>query len=100
MFQGLSLVGIMGGIRLPPETQLLVKAAQVTTTTSFGLFIAMVLGTFAIKGVAQKPLYREASAGSRMLLLVSILMLLTWAAIALPWQPQVANRHRLQTLLN
>ena len=100
MFQGLSLVGIMGGIRLPPETQLLVKAAQVTTTTSFGLFIVMVLGTFAIKGVAQRPLYREVSAGSRMLLPVSILMLLTWAAIALPWQPQVANRHRLQTLLN
>lgn len=99
-FQGLSLVGIMGGIRLPPHTQVLVNAANFTTITSFWLFIALFIAAFFFKGVAQKPLFRPISTASRALLPATILMLLAWVAIAIPLQPQISNRYRLERLLD
>ena len=49
-FKGISLVGIMGGVRLPPETLLLQKAAQVTLQYSFFLFCILLV----IKIIAHK----------------------------------------------
>lgn len=100
IFQGLSLVGIMGGIRLPPHTQVLVNAANFTTIASFWLFITLFIATFFVKGVAQKPLSRPTSAAPRVMLPAAILMFLAWVAIAIPLQPQISNRFRLQQMLD
>jgi hypothetical protein len=100
MFQRLSLVGIMGGIRLPPHTELLVHAANFTNMISFWLCIAMFIAAFLIKGIAQKPLLRPVSTASRALLPVTALMFLAWVAIAIPLQPQISNRYRLLLLLD
>jgi hypothetical protein len=99
-FQGLSLVGIMGGIRLPPHTELLVKAANFTTIVSFWLFITLFVATFCVKGVAQKPLFRPASTASGALLPATILMFIIWAAIAIPLQPKIANKYHLETMID
>ncbi len=98
-FKGLSLVGIMGGIRLPPETKLLVHAANTTTTVSFFLFITFLIVGFFVKGVAQKPLFRPTAGTSRSLIGTTLLIFLAWAAIAVPWHPQIANRYHLQQLI-
>lgn len=99
IFQGLSLVGIMGGIRLPPHTQLLVKAATFTTNVSFWLFIVLVIATFFFKGVAQKPLFRPASSASRALLPAAVLMFFIWIAVAIPQQPKISNKYSLQRMI-
>lgn len=98
-FQGLSLIGIMGGIRLPPHTQLLVKAANFTTSVSFWLFIVLVIATFLVKGVARKPLDRPGYAASRTLFPVTCIMLIAWAAVAIPLQPEISNRNRLERMI-
>lgn len=98
-FQGLSLVGIMGGIRLPPHTELLVHAANFTNIASFWLCIAFFTATFFFKGVAKRPLFRPASSASRAVLPATILMFLAWVVIAIPLQPQIANGYRLTRLI-
>ena len=98
-FQGLSLIGIMGGIRLPPHTQLLVKAANFTTSVSFWLFITLVIATLFVKGIARKPLDRPGFAASRTLFPVTGLMLIAWAAVAIPLQPEISNRNRLERMI-
>lgn len=100
VYQRLSLVGIMGGIRLPPHTELLVHAANFTKLVSFWLFIALFIASFFFKGVAQKPLFRPPSSAPRKLLPAAILMFLAWVAIAIPFQPQVANRYHLQLMID
>lgn len=97
--QRLSLVGIMGGIRLPPHTELLVHAANFTNMVSFWLCIAMFIAAFFVKGIAQKPLFRPASIASRAMLPAAIIMFIAWGAIAIPLQPQISNKYRLQSLL-
>ncbi len=99
IFQGLSLVGIMGGIRLPPQTQLLVNAANFTTTVSFWLVILLFIATFFVAGIAQKPLFRQASSASRALLPAAALMFIMWVGVAIPLQPQIANRYRLERMI-
>ncbi len=98
-FQRLSLVGIMGGIRLPPHTELLVHAANFTNIVSFWLLILLFIATFFVKGIAQKPLFRPASNASRKLLPAAILMSIAWVAVAIPLHPQISNRYRLERLL-
>lgn len=47
-FKGISLVGIMGGVRLPPETLLLQSAAKVTLQYSFFLLFILLLVKLAL----------------------------------------------------
>lgn len=98
-FKGLSLVGIMGGIRLPPHTELLVQAANVTTIVSFWLLIACVIASFFVKGIATQPLYREVTAASKSVIPLGALTLLAWSVLAIILRPQVANRYQLQELI-
>lgn len=98
-FKGLSLVGIMGGIRLPPHTELLVQAANFTTIVSFWLLIACVIASIFVKGTASQPLYRTVTAASKSLIPASALTLLAWAVLAIVLRPQVANRYHLQGLI-
>ena len=81
--QALSLIGIMGGIRLPPQTQLLVSAANFTAIVSFWLLIGFFIAAFFVKGVAKKPLFRDASPAPRTLLHATFVMLLAWVVIAI-----------------
>lgn len=98
-FKGLSLVGIMGGIRLPPHTELLVQAANFTTIVSFWLLIACVIASFLVKGIAIQPLNRTVTAASKAVIPLSALTLLAWALLAIVLRPQVANRYHLQELI-
>ncbi|MES2475966.1 MAG: hypothetical protein V4640_09305 [Verrucomicrobiota bacterium] len=99
-FQALSLIGIMGGIRLPPETQLLVDAANLTASVSFWLLIALFFLTLMAKGVAKRPLSRPTSPASPALFAVTAVLMLIWTVIAVPQHPRIANRYELQRLID
>ncbi len=98
-FKGLSLVGIMGGIRLPPHTELLVQASNFTTSVSFWLLIACIIASFIVRGVANQPLYRSTRPASKSVILVSAFTMLAWAMLATLFHPLVANRYQLQELI-
>jgi hypothetical protein len=98
-FEGLSLVGIMGGIRLPPETQLLVQAAGFTSVVSFWLMIICIIASFIVRGVANQSLYRNTSAASKSVFSLSVLILIAWSILAMIIRPQIANRYHLKELI-
>jgi hypothetical protein len=99
-FKGMSLVGIMGGVRLPPHDQLLRDVTGFTTVASFWIFIAAVIALFFVKGRASAPLSRAASGFPKSSLAVAVLSLLVWLVIAIPVQPRIQNRHRLEQLID
>ena len=94
-FKSLSLIGIMGGVRLPPHTQLLKEATDFTAAASFWVFLAAVLAACWTRGVAARPLHRPPGAGVKPGLLPAALALALWVLVALPAQPAIANRLRL-----
>lgn len=98
-FKGLSLVGIMGGIRLPPHTELLVQAANFTTVASFWILLISVIISFSVNGVARRPLSRAVTSSAKSIILVSALILLGWSFIAIMQRPPIANRYRLEKLI-
>ncbi len=97
--EALSLIGIMGGVRLPPHTQLLASAAGFTVMASFWIFIVSVIASFLVKGIAKRPLSRPASAGNKLLIPVTSLVLLAWVGVAIHSRPPIANRYRLESLI-
>ncbi len=99
-FQGISLVGIMGGVRLPPETELLVAAARFTNSVSIWLFAACVIAGFLIKGIARSPLFRPTRSEPKSLIPATLAALLAWLVPAAAMHPAMANRHQLQTLID
>jgi hypothetical protein len=94
-FKSMSLIGIMGGVRLPPHTQLLKEASDFTAVASFWVFLAAVLAACWTRGVAARPLHRPPGAGVKPGLLPAALALALWVLVALPAQPAIANRLRL-----
>ena len=98
-FKSLSLIGIMGGVRLPPHTQLLKEASDFTAAASFWVFIAAVLASRLTRGVAERPLSRPLVGGVKPASALAGLALALWVLISLPSQPAIANRHRLQSLI-
>lgn len=98
-FERLSLVGIMGGIRLEPHTTLLVDATRFTTTASFFIFVGSVIAHFFTKARAAKPLFRPAAGAARKLYALALGALTLWMLAALPMRPLQANRHHLAQLL-
>ncbi len=100
LFRSKSLIGIMGGVRLSPQNALLKNAADFTAAASFWIFIVCLVFSFIVKGAAERPLLQEKPASSTRSLGIAALCLLAWALASLPIQPKVANRHRLQTLID
>lgn len=100
IFKGLSLVGIMGGIRLPPHTELLVEAANFTTKWSFWVLIVCVVGSLFVKEIANQPLYRSASKASKSVIVAISTTLFAWSVVAVVMRPQVANRYQLKQLID
>jgi len=101
-YKGISLVGIMGGVRLPPADQTLLKATQFTIVASFWIFIGALLAMIVFlsfkKDVAKSSLYRDGSAFLKMSLLAAVACVLTWVGISIPFQPNIQNRYKLQLL--
>ena len=98
-FKSLSLIGIMGGVRLPPHTQLLKDATDFTATASFWVFLAAVLACCLTRGVALRPLHRSGGGGAKLGLWVGALALGFWVLVSFPDQLLVANRKRLEDLI-
>lgn len=98
-YKGLSLVGIMGGVRLPPHDELLRQASAFTSAASFWVFIASLLAIFFIKGAAKKPLHRHSSGFPKSSLILAAATVVIWAAMAIPFQPAIKNRHHLTQLI-
>lgn len=99
-FKGISLVGIMGGVRLPPHDELLRDVTGFTTVASFWIFIVMVIALFFIKGRASLPLSRAAGGVPKSPLVTAAVFLLIWIAIAVPFQSAIRNRHHLEKLIH
>jgi hypothetical protein len=102
-FKGISLVGIMGGVRLPPHTELLVHAAK--TTSVFSFMLTLILGALWLgslhgrRAVAVRPLpWRKEPIPSKTILCVTLLILLSLLA-SIPIQRKVQRNHHLDSLI-
>jgi len=99
MAKGMSLVQIMGGVRLPPHTQLLKEASGFIAGTSFWVFVAAVVACWVVKGAAERSLDRERTASMAPSAGFSILAFAAWIAASLPFQPAVRNKYTLERLI-
>jgi hypothetical protein len=100
LFGSRSLVQIMGGVRLPPHTELLHQAGQSAIEASFWVFLISVCFCWSIKGVALTPLDRPgAKKLPRPALALAVASLAAWALAALPFHGRIVNRDRLKQLL-
>jgi hypothetical protein len=95
----MSLVQIMGGVRLPPHTQLLRDASEFIAGVSFWIFVATVALCWIIQGRAALLLARTKTAAPWASATMAVVALAIWAAVAAPLQPQAANHHRLETFI-
>ena len=98
-FKAMSLVQIMGGVRLPPHSKLLREASQQVLGISFILVILGIIACNLIKGKAVHPLHRAAESSPSAAMGMALPALLLWIILALPLQPKAANRTRLERLL-
>ncbi len=98
-FKSLSLIGIMGGVRLPPHQELLREATGFTAGASFWIFIASCILLFFIKGRAITPLNRDKAGIPRTAIITSVIFLLSFIALAIPFQSALQNRHQLEKLI-
>ena len=98
-FKTMSLVGIMGGVRLPPHTQLLRDATAFVAGVSFWGFIAAIAACWMVKGTAKLPLSREAGSSALASTWLAAFALAAWVVASLPFQPAVQNKHRLESLI-
>jgi len=102
-FKGISLVGIMGGVRLPPHTELLVHAAKTTSMVSFILTLilgALWLGSlFSRRVVAVRPLpWRKEPIPTKTILSITLLIVFSLLA-SIPIQRKVQRNHHLNSLI-
>jgi len=100
-FQSLSLVGIMGGVRLHPHHEYLLKATEFTMIGALILFFISVVATPLIKSGQQAahPLHRAPATHGSGLWIVAPLILTVWVLVSIPMQAKVRNRYHLETLL-
>lgn len=98
-FKGRSIVGIMGGVRLPPEDALLIQATNFTSMASFWTFVICLVAILVIRGASKKPLHRDSSGFPKSSMILACTTLLIWILIAIPFQPVIQNRHHLEELI-
>jgi hypothetical protein len=97
--KAMSLVQIMGGVRLPPDTRLLREASQQGLAIAFILAVMGVVACNLIRGRAVSPLYRPAESSSRAGFGFAMTALLIWIALSLPFHPQLSNKAKLERLI-
>lgn len=101
VFKSMSLVQIMGGVRLPPHTKLLQEASHFATEASFWVFVVAVIACWRIKGVAVTPLDRTSTAvAPRSAFMLAVASVAAWALAALPFHGEIVNRDRLEHLVD
>ena len=93
LIKGLSLVSIMGGVRLPPHHAFIKQASGVVVTGSFWLGMASLLAIIVYvsrgsEGVT-KPLCRDRVVDNPRVIQVAAACLLGWILIAIPVQGPV-----------
>lgn len=98
MSKALSLVGIMGGVRLPPQDQLLLTATNYTGMVSFWTFVVGVVALFFVKGPAANPLSRDRAGFPGKTLWLALVCFGLWVSAAVPGYPQIWNRYELKRL--
>lgn len=98
-WKGMSLVQIMGGVRLPPHTQLLQNASFFVAQASFWIFLVTVVACLVVKGVAVRPLHRAWKDSPAKALVASMFAMAAWFAGGIPFQPAVRNRLELKALI-
>lgn len=101
-FKGMSLVGIMGGVRLPPHTQLLRDAANVTTVASFWVAVITFVITIMVlrrSKRAQKTLPWRKEKPPTAALVTALVIVAIGAVLSVPRQRLVQRNHHLETLL-
>lgn len=101
-FKGLSLVGIMGGVRLPPHTKLLQEAAGFTAMASFWITIvamiaAPIIGRKFARASRQIPWRTEKAPW--LALFLACLCLILWAGAGRLTQVKVQRNHHLTELI-
>ena len=101
-FKGLALVGIMGGVRLPPHNDLLRHATEATVFMSFWLAIFTLL--FALLFASQlkrarMPLPWRVERPPVSTLVTALVALFVWAGVSYPRQQQVQRNHHLNRLI-
>ncbi|MFK7850179.1 MAG: hypothetical protein AB8D78_04300 [Akkermansiaceae bacterium] len=84
-FKRLSLIGIMGGVRLPPESQLLLKATEFTQVVSFWIFIGSLIACFLTKGRMDTPFSRRRVPIPYPTIVVATISLISWLALAISY---------------
>jgi hypothetical protein len=98
-FKTLSLVGIMGGVRLPPHHEFLKKASGFVMTGSFWLgiacLLAMVICSITRHRRAAGSLCRDPKPESRGLIPAAWTALMVWGLTAIPVQVQVSRNYQL-----
>lgn len=103
VFSGLSLVGIMGGVRLPPHHEFLQDASNTVATLSF--WLGAILAPFFLltprrhSRVPRSFVVPTTMAG-RPGWIATFVIVGLWIAVALPLQPKMQRRHHLQSLLS
>ena len=99
--KSMSLVQIMGGVRLPPHTKLLQEASHFATEASFWVLVVAVIACWSIKGVAVTPLNRPSTAvAPRSAFMFAVAPVVAWALAALPFHGEIVNRGRLEHLVD
>ncbi|MES2468804.1 MAG: hypothetical protein V4675_15985 [Verrucomicrobiota bacterium] len=99
LIKGLSLISIMGGVRLPPHHAFIKQASGVVMTGSFWLGLASLLAIIVYVSreseEVTKPLCRDRIAESPGVILTSAAFLLGWILIAIPAQGPVRQTYQL-----
>ena len=98
-FKGMSLVGIMGGVRLPPHTKVLLDATQFVMGASFWIFVATFALCCIVPGRALLPLSRPSTSSPRGPAILAAVAFAAWVLIAAPFYPLAANQQQLETLI-
>ncbi len=106
LFKSLSLVGIMGGVKLPPHTEVLQKASSFTMLVSFWLAVAslcviMYSTTFnKSRKTATQPLPWKKISIPRNSLITACLVIVICALMTIPHQIKVQRNHQLESFIN
>ncbi len=95
-----SLIASMGGIRLPPHEELLIKVSGLTCQLSFAVFFIMLIGIVVSKGRATRPLWRPTHERPIGALIMAGCALALWAVAAIPMHRGVSNRHQMEELID
>ncbi|MEM9238080.1 MAG: hypothetical protein AAGB14_15010 [Verrucomicrobiota bacterium] len=102
LHKGMSLVSIMGGVRLPPHEQIIQDVTSTVATLSFFLFlilVVMLLTTPRKRWAATKELGFKGNQAQPSTWFAALLCLGAWGLASLSHQPLIRNQRTLESLI-